>query len=222
MADTRPAPFRKFKNTEGAIRVAPGTRFIFPSGLVWTREPLGIDVFIGPVSIDCQKRLVDRLAQRTAFADDKTNLVGLEYRADDLQHALAALRGQVLKGRRIENDGLHLALCEHSDSLVGVRHARKRQSKPSQIIAGNGSRRGGNRLAWQVSRATNLGLEARYDLRRRYRRRELGDEDDTQQPHGDDRNPLDHARGFTVAILARRDNQHGSPQPFTDRREVTL
>src|SRR6266568_1279488 len=120
--------------------------------------------------------------ERTAFPHGDTNFVGPEYRADDLQHPLAALRDQVLNDRGIEHDGLYLALREHSDSLVGIRHACKRQSKPGEIVAGNRSRRGGNRLARQVSRTPDLRLEASHYLRRRHRRRELGDQDDAEQP----------------------------------------
>src|SRR6266568_2062399 len=146
------------------------------------REPLRVDVLVGPVRVDREQRFVDPFPQRTAFPHGDTNFVGPEYRADDLQHPLAALRDQVLNDRGIEHDGLYLALREHSDSLVGIRHACKRQSKPGEIVAGNRSRRGGNRLARQVSRTPDLRLEASHYLRRRHRRRELGDQDDAEQP----------------------------------------
>src|SRR5207247_6580226 len=94
--------------TAALTRVGPAANAIEgePPCSIAVRKPLDVNVLVGPVLVHREQRFVDMLAQRTGLPDGHGNLVGPEYRADDLQHAIAALRGQVLKDRAVENNGL--------------------------------------------------------------------------------------------------------------------
>src|SRR5437660_2087721 len=78
--------------------------------LLRPREPLVIERYVPPIFVHFEQRLVDPLTQGAAIGDGNTVLLRREDWTNDPQDAVAQLRGQVLKRRRVEDHSLDITV----------------------------------------------------------------------------------------------------------------
>src|SRR5215831_1296393 len=118
------------------LSASAARRYCVPRGgnYLWAREPLVVKRLVATILVHLEQGFVDALSQRAAIGDGDAILLWRENGADDSKEAVSALRGQILKSRRVEDESLDFSLGHQIASLFGVRHVDVDQALFGQVV----------------------------------------------------------------------------------------